>query len=70
LGFVALLLGAFDALIAMPGFAPLAAPAGAVPADEPPPSNGRWWTAFWLSALIPVLTYYPALALGGTVVKP
>ncbi|MEW6640173.1 MAG: alpha/beta fold hydrolase [Pseudomonadota bacterium] len=69
LGFVALLLGAFDALLAMPGFAPLAATAGGAANDDTPPS-GRWWAAFWLSALIPALTYYPALALGGTFVKP
>jgi hypothetical protein len=30
----------------------------------------RWTTAFILSALIPALTYYPALALGGTFVTP
>ncbi|MBR1222810.1 alpha/beta fold hydrolase [Bradyrhizobium sp. U87765 SZCCT0131] len=69
LGFVALLLGVFDALLALPGFAPLAAPAGGPAAGEPP-SDRRWWTAFWLSALIPVITYYPALAVGGTVATP
>ncbi len=35
-----------------------------------PTTGGRWWTAFWLSALIPALTYYPAFALGGTFVTP
>ena len=28
--------------------------------------NGRWWIAFWLSALLPAITYYPAFALGAT----
>ncbi len=72
LGFVALLMGAFDILIGLPVFTRLALPQ---PADGTQPvaiadTGGRWWTAFWLSALIPALTYYPAFALGGTFVTP
>ncbi|TDN17207.1 alpha/beta hydrolase, partial [Lactobacillus crispatus] len=71
-GFVALLMGAFDVLIGLPMFTQLALPQ---PADGTQPiavtdTTGRWWTAFWLSALIPALTYYPAFALGGTFVTP
>jgi hypothetical protein len=32
--------------------------------------GGRWKAALILSAFIPALTYYPAFALGGTLVKP
>ncbi len=72
LGFVALLMGAFDILIGLPVFTRLALPQ---PVDGTQPvaiadTGGRWWTAFWLSALIPALTYYPAFALGGTFVTP
>ena len=64
IGFVVLLLGAFEILLKMPAFAGLAAtpaPAGSTGAPL-----GRWWTAMILSVLIPILTYYPAFALAGT----
>ena len=74
IGFVALLLGAFDVLLGLPMFASLGVPQ---PANEPAAfatapigSGGRWWAAFWLTALIPALTYYPAFALGGTLLTP
>lgn len=73
IGFVALLMGAFDAFIGLPVFARLALPQpvdGTQPAATTDTTAGRWWTAFWLSALIPALTYYPAFALAGTFVKP
>jgi pimeloyl-ACP methyl ester carboxylesterase len=72
-GFVALLMGAFDLLLGWSGFSRLALPQpvdGTTPAVVAEAANGRWWTAFWLSALIPALTYYPAFALGGTFVTP
>jgi pimeloyl-ACP methyl ester carboxylesterase len=61
IGFVVLLLGAFEALLKLPAFAGLAATPA--PASS---AGGRWWTAMILSVLIPILTYYPAFALAGT----
>lgn len=73
-GFVALLMGAFEVLLGLPMFASLALPKAdnepAAFATAPIRSSGRWWTAFWLTALIPVLTYYPAFAVGGALVTP
>jgi pimeloyl-ACP methyl ester carboxylesterase len=64
IGFVVLLLGAFEGLLKLPAFAGLAAtPAPTNSADT---TGGRWWTAMILSVLIPILTYYPAFALAGT----
>jgi pimeloyl-ACP methyl ester carboxylesterase len=72
LGFVALLIGAFDALLEAKMYSRLRLPEiadGTMPAHSA--ANGRrWTTAFILSAFIPVLTYYPAFALAGTFVKP
>src|SRR3954454_4981506 len=72
LGFVALLIGAFDALLEAPMYSRLPLPEiadGTMPAHSA--ANGRRWTAaFILSAFIPALTYYPAFALAGTFVKP
>jgi pimeloyl-ACP methyl ester carboxylesterase len=72
IGFVALLIGVFDGLLEMPVFSHLRLPE---PADGSMPehvaaSDGRWKAAFILSAFIPALTYYPAFALGGTLVMP
>jgi pimeloyl-ACP methyl ester carboxylesterase len=72
IGFVALVLGAFDALLEFPLFSHLRLPAvadGSVPAAAPS-SNRRWTIALVLSAFIPALTYYPAFALGGLLVTP
>jgi pimeloyl-ACP methyl ester carboxylesterase len=59
-GFVAILLGAFDKLLALPSFAALR--------DMPAPARERrdisWWIALSLSALIPVVSFYPFLGLG------
>ena len=72
LGFVALLIGAFDGLLEAKMFSRLRLPEiadGTMP--EHVAADGRRWTmAFVLSALIPALTYYPAFALAGTFVKP
>jgi len=72
IGFVVLLIGAFDALLEAPMFWRLRRPPAAPNAAPAPAatSGRRWTTAFILSAFIPALTYYPALALGGTFVKP
>jgi pimeloyl-ACP methyl ester carboxylesterase len=72
IGFVALLIGAFDGLLEAPMFSYLRLPEiadGSVPAQVAA-SGGRWTTAFVLSAFIPALTYYPAFALGGTLLMP
>jgi pimeloyl-ACP methyl ester carboxylesterase len=72
IGFVALLIGAFDALLEAKLFSRLRLPEiadGTMP--EHVAADGRRWTvAFVLSAFIPALTYYPAFALAGTFVKP
>jgi pimeloyl-ACP methyl ester carboxylesterase len=72
IGFVALLLGAFDALLEARLFSHLKLPAiadGTMP-PHAAAKGGRWTTALLLSAFIPALTYYPAFALAGTFVKP
>ena len=72
IGFVVLLLGAFDGLLEAPVFSHLRLPEiadGTMPVHTAA-SGRRWTTAFLLSAFIPALTYYPAFALGGTFVTP
>jgi pimeloyl-ACP methyl ester carboxylesterase len=72
LGFVALLIGGFDALLEAPMYSRLRLPEiadGTMP-EHTAASGRRWTTAFILSAFIPALTYYPAFALGGTFVTP
>jgi len=72
IGFVALLIGAFDGLLEFRMFSHLRLPAiadGTMPAYTAS-SGSRWATAFVLSAFIPALTYYPAFALAATFVKP
>jgi pimeloyl-ACP methyl ester carboxylesterase len=71
-GFVVLLLGVFDGLLEAPVFSHLRLPAvadGSTPAQTTN-KGGRWVTALLLSAFIPALTYYPAFALGGSLVTP
>ncbi|MDR3498806.1 MAG: alpha/beta fold hydrolase [Parvibaculum sp.] len=66
LGFVALLLGTFDLLLALPAFAPLRhAPMPVVEARD-----GRWWAALLLMIFLPILTYFPFFILGGLVLPP
>jgi pimeloyl-ACP methyl ester carboxylesterase len=72
LGFVALLIGAFDGLLEAPMYSRLRLPEvadGTMP-EHSAAIGRRWTTAFILSAFVPALTYYPAFALGGTFVKP
>ncbi|MEH2554328.1 pimeloyl-ACP methyl ester carboxylesterase [Bradyrhizobium algeriense] len=72
LGFVALLIGAFDALLEAPMYSRLRLPEiadGTMP-EHTAASGRRWTAAFILSAFIPALTYYPAFALGGTFLTP
>jgi pimeloyl-ACP methyl ester carboxylesterase len=66
-GFVALLLGAFDLLLTRSAFAPLRiGPARSDATTAALPKGRQWWAAFWVSALLPAVTYYPAFALGNT----
>jgi len=70
IGFVTLLIGAFDGLLEAPLFSRLRLPAiadGTMPTHVAA-EGGRWKAALVLSAFIPALTYYPAFALGGTFV--
>jgi pimeloyl-ACP methyl ester carboxylesterase len=72
LGFVALLIGAFDSLLEAPMFSRLRLPEiadGTMP-DHVAAKGKRWTVALLLSAFIPALTYYPAFALAGTFAKP
>lgn len=60
-GFVILLLGSFDMLLAAPAFAGLRqTPAATAHVRR----TGKWWLAFALSAVIPVLSYYLFFAWG------
>jgi pimeloyl-ACP methyl ester carboxylesterase len=72
IGFVALLIGAFDGLLEARMYSRLRLPEvadGTMP-EHSATSGRRWTTAFILSAFIPALTYYPAFALGRTFVTP
>jgi pimeloyl-ACP methyl ester carboxylesterase len=60
-GFVVVLLGSFDMLLAAPAFAGLRqTPAATAHVRR----TAKWWLAFALSAVIPVLTYYLFFAWG------
>ena len=59
-GFVALMLGSFDRLLALPWFAALAQPG--VAAQER--RGGKWWAGFWLTVLVPAVTFYPFMLVG------
>ena len=60
MGFVAVLLGSFDRLLSLPAFASLREASS--PARER--RDARWWMAFALTALVPVITFYPFMYLG------
>jgi pimeloyl-ACP methyl ester carboxylesterase len=62
IGFVLLLLGAFDLLLALPVLAVLTADAVSA-APAPSGRDARWWSALALATLIPAFTYYPMFAL-------
>ncbi|MGJ4939366.1 alpha/beta hydrolase family protein [Bradyrhizobium sp. HKCCYLS1011] len=70
-GFVVLLLGAFDLLLTWPPFASLRIePAHWDTASAALPKGRAWWAAFWISALLPAITYYPAFAIGNAWLPP
>lgn len=61
-GFVVLLCGTLDLLIALPPFARLRySPTGGAWQRR----TGRWWATLLLAAVIPVATYYPLMSWGG-----
>ncbi len=59
IGFLAILGGSFDLLLALPVFAPLR--------RSPPPGlprrDRRWWRQVALTALLPAITFFPAFIL-------
>ncbi|MES2294081.1 MAG: alpha/beta fold hydrolase [Pseudomonadota bacterium] len=65
-GFVLLMLGAFDLALRLPAFASLAA------APEPVRTarDVRWWLLLAAAALIPVVTFYPFMAVGSWAMPP
>jgi hypothetical protein len=65
-GFVALLLGAFDLLLALPYFQGLAHPGVATRARR----DGGWWIAMAISVFVPALTFYPFLLIGTFALPP
>jgi pimeloyl-ACP methyl ester carboxylesterase len=70
IGFVALMLGAFDGLLSVPAFSRLSLTEDASVGMAPKVTARRWKAAFVLSAFLPALTYYPAFVLGSTFVTP
>jgi pimeloyl-ACP methyl ester carboxylesterase len=65
-GFIVLLLGAFQLLLTLPVFAPLAAPAAG---GAPAPRDRRWWTTLLLTSLVPAALYFPVLAFANNYIK-
>ena len=57
LGLAVLTLGLFDLLLGLPAFATLRRPIERATV----PRTRRWWTRWWLTALVPALTFYLAL---------
>ncbi|SFN79862.1 hypothetical protein SAMN05216330_101594 [Bradyrhizobium sp. Ghvi] len=55
----------FDLLLTFSAFAPLQiGPARSDATTAALPKGRQWWAAFWVSALLPAITYYPAFAIG------
>ena len=65
-GFVALLLGAFDLYLRLPAFTPLAG----TPEPARTARDLQWWLLLAAAALIPVLTFYPFMAAGSWAMPP
>ena len=65
-GFVVLLLGAFDGLLTLPYFAPLAQ----VPIAVQDARTWRWWLTLGLTAFVPVLTYFLFFRWGALWLRP
>ena len=66
IGFVTLLLGAFNGLVSLPMFASLQhQPVMAVERR-----TGRWWAGLLTTALLPILTFFPAFIAVTVLLKP
>jgi hypothetical protein len=66
IGFLAVLLGAFDLFLTLPFFAALrCAPSGALPRRD-----GRWWRQVAVTALLPAVTFFPAFIFVTLAVPP
>ena len=63
IGFVVVLLGTMRGLMSLPMFASLAPASAAVAAYDT--RSKRWWLVAGTSAVIPVVTFYPLMGLGG-----
>lgn len=66
IGFLAVLVGSFDLLLASPLFAALRRP----PPPACPKRDGRWWRQFALTAFLPAITFFPAFILITLAVPP
>jgi len=66
IGFMLVMLGAFDALVRTPAFARLRR--NAVPGCDM--RDGRWWTSFALNAAIPALLFFPVFIGAGLLLPP
>ena len=60
-GLIVLILGVFEALLALPFFAALAQ----VPAPARPARDRQWWIALIVGGLIPGIAFLPLMILGG-----
>jgi pimeloyl-ACP methyl ester carboxylesterase len=65
-GFVLLMLGSFELYLRLPGLARLALPQDPVRETR----DARWWILLAAAALVPVLTFYPFMGLGQTLMPP
>ena len=66
IGCILLMLGAFDLYLKLPAFARLAQE----PQPVREPRRAKWWLLLAVTALIPVITFYPFLAAGQGLMPP
>ena len=61
-----LMLGAFDLYLTLPGFARLMQD----PQPVREPRQAKWWLLLCVTALVPIITFYPFFYLGQNVMPP
>jgi pimeloyl-ACP methyl ester carboxylesterase len=66
IGVVMLMLGAFDLYLKLPAFVRLAQK----PEPVRDPRGGKWWLLLVVTALVPVITFYPFLYIGQKLMVP
>ena len=66
LGLLAMLVGSFDLLLALPMFASLRR----APPPAAPRRDNRWWRQFAVTALLPAISFFPAFILVTLVLPP